>query len=496
MARCRGTSASRSRVSPPLSPSPCLSAASWAIWPAGPRRVDAVVDPWAVVTLNLPVLVVVVLAYIWIGLNDTAAVLAVAIAKAPTVFVTIREGARTLDQQLNEVAVMFRLPLWRRLRRIELPQMMPYIAASARSGLSITWKIVLVVELLGRPNGVGFALNLYFQNFDVTGILAYGLAFAAIMLLVEGDRAAALGTQHQRLAPPCLRSVSRPRFSRCRAVRPGRYCGNIAFNAAPGEILAILGPSGIGKSSILRIVLGLDHDFQGSGAFAAGRIGVMFQEPRLPPWLTVAEEICGLCSREADVPAVLEEVMLPGVETKLPSALSLGMARRCRWRALWRSIPKCWCWMNRSRRSTEASGRHCVRDRASGPASGTLVLLSTHDIDQALTMATRVLLLAGSPATLAADIVVPDHADSAADQPAAPELCCRVFLSLENLKRWGPDMKTFPAWVRSATLSRCAPCPTSPPRTAFSATTRPQQPTFQAFFWHRKAAANGGQTKR
>ena len=81
---------------------------------------------------------------------------------------------------------MFRLPLWRKLRRIELPQMMPYIAASARSGLSITWKIVLVVELLGRPNGVGFALNLYFQNFDVTGILAYGLAFAAIMLFVEG----------------------------------------------------------------------------------------------------------------------------------------------------------------------------------------------------------------------------------------------------------------------------------------------------------------------
>jgi NitT/TauT family transport system permease protein len=149
------------------------------------HRLDAVLDPWAVVALNLPLLVVVVLAYIWIGLNDLAAVLAVALAKAPTVFVTIREGARALDQQLEEVAVIFRLPVWRRLRRIELPQLMPYLAASARSGLSITWKIVLVVELLGRPNGVGFVLNLYFQNFDVTGILGYGLGFAAIMLLVE-----------------------------------------------------------------------------------------------------------------------------------------------------------------------------------------------------------------------------------------------------------------------------------------------------------------------
>lgn len=148
-------------------------------------RVDAVIDPLAIVALNLPLLVVVVLAYIWIGLNDAAAILAVAIAKAPTVFVTVREGARGLDGALRELAVVYRLPPWRRLRRIELPQLMPYLAASARSGLSITWKIVLVVELLGRPDGIGFMLNLYFQNFNVAGILAYGLVFAAIMLVVE-----------------------------------------------------------------------------------------------------------------------------------------------------------------------------------------------------------------------------------------------------------------------------------------------------------------------
>lgn len=149
------------------------------------RRADAFIDPWAVVALNLPILVVVVLTYIWVGLNDVAAVLAVAIAKAPTVFITLREGTRTLDPKLGDLATVYRLPFRRRLARIELPQLMPYFAASARSGLSITWKIVLVVELLGRPNGVGFVLNLYFQGFNVAGILAYGLAFAGIMLTVE-----------------------------------------------------------------------------------------------------------------------------------------------------------------------------------------------------------------------------------------------------------------------------------------------------------------------
>jgi NitT/TauT family transport system permease protein len=131
------------------------------------------------------VLVVIVLAYIWIGLNDAAAVLAVVVAKAPTVVVTVREGARALDPGFADLASAFHLPRWRRLRFVVLPQLLPYLAAAGRSGLSITWKIVLVVELLGRPDGVGYQLNLFFQDFNVTGILAYGIAFAVLMLLVE-----------------------------------------------------------------------------------------------------------------------------------------------------------------------------------------------------------------------------------------------------------------------------------------------------------------------
>lgn len=149
------------------------------------RRADAVMDPWIVILLNLPALVVIVLAYVWIGLNEVAAVLAVALVKVPTVMVTVREGARALDPALDDLATVYGLPWPRRLRRVVLPQLAPYLAAAGRSGLAITWKIVLIVELLGRPDGVGFALNLYFQNFDVASILAYGLGFAALMLLIE-----------------------------------------------------------------------------------------------------------------------------------------------------------------------------------------------------------------------------------------------------------------------------------------------------------------------
>ncbi len=146
---------------------------------------DRLGDPWLVVLLNLPALVIIVLAYIWIGLTDTAAILAVALNKLPNATVTIREGARSLDAGLEEMATVFAMPWQTRLRHVLLPQLAPYVAAATRSGLSIVWKIVLVVELLGRSNGVGFEIGTAFQVFDVALLLAYALPFVGIMLAIE-----------------------------------------------------------------------------------------------------------------------------------------------------------------------------------------------------------------------------------------------------------------------------------------------------------------------
>ena len=99
--------------------------------------------------------------------------------------VTVREGARSLDRALDDMAQVFRMGAWTRMRHVVLPQLAPYLAAAARSGLSLVWKIVLIVELLGRPNGVGFEIGVAFQLFDVTRILAYALAFVAVMLAIE-----------------------------------------------------------------------------------------------------------------------------------------------------------------------------------------------------------------------------------------------------------------------------------------------------------------------
>lgn len=149
------------------------------------RRADQFFNAWVVLFLNIPALVIIVLAYIWFGLNEVAAIGAVAVNKIPNVVVTMREGARTLDPRYGEMAKVYRFSALDRLRHILLPQLQPYFAAASRSGIALIWKIVLVVELLGRSNGVGFQIHLYFQLFDVAAILAYTLAFVAIMLLIE-----------------------------------------------------------------------------------------------------------------------------------------------------------------------------------------------------------------------------------------------------------------------------------------------------------------------
>ncbi len=149
------------------------------------RLVNGALDAWLVVLLNLPALVIIILAYVWFGLTEAAAIGAVALNKLPNVIVTIREGARALDPDLDQMAAAFRLSFRKRLFDVVLPQLQPYVAAAARSGLSLVWKIVLVVELLGRSNGVGFQLNMFFQLFDVASILAYALSFVVVMLAIE-----------------------------------------------------------------------------------------------------------------------------------------------------------------------------------------------------------------------------------------------------------------------------------------------------------------------
>lgn len=105
--------------------------------------------------------------------------------------------------------------------------------------------------------------------------------------------------------------------------------GRVRFDVAPGETVALLGPSGIGKSTLLRIVAGIDGDYQGT-VQRPDAMAIVFQEPTLLPWRSALDNLL-LTQPGLDKPAAeaaLERVGLAGKGDAFPGQLSLGQQRR------------------------------------------------------------------------------------------------------------------------------------------------------------------------
>jgi len=149
------------------------------------RNLDRFLEAWIVLGLTIPRILPVVVAYLLLGLNEWAVVLALTVIVVPQVAVQMREGVRALDSKLLEMARAFRQPRGKILRQVVLPQLLPYLLGTARGALSLSWKMVVFAELLGRTSGVGYQINFYFQMFEMRGILAYGLAITLVLALLD-----------------------------------------------------------------------------------------------------------------------------------------------------------------------------------------------------------------------------------------------------------------------------------------------------------------------
>jgi ABC-type nitrate/sulfonate/bicarbonate transport system permease component len=149
------------------------------------RWLDRLLEAWLIVGLTIPRIVLFVVAYLLIGLSDFAAIVALIVTVLPTIVVQLREGTRALDPRLLEMARAYRRSPWAIWRQVVFPQLLPYFIGTARAALSLSWKMVVLAELLGRTSGVGYQISFYFQMFNMRGILAYGLAMMVILALID-----------------------------------------------------------------------------------------------------------------------------------------------------------------------------------------------------------------------------------------------------------------------------------------------------------------------
>lgn len=193
---------------------------------------------------------------------------------------------------------------------------------------------------------------------------------------------------------------------------------DIAFCVGAGEVVALVGPSGCGKTTLLRIVAGLDTDFEGEIMRpAAGRLGMVFQEPRLLFWRTVEENV-RLVAPDADaaaLTALFDALELSDHRSHYPGELSLGLARRV---ALARAfaVEPAFLLLDEPFVSLDVPLARRLRQQLMGliETRGTATLLVTHDPEEAVHLADRVLLLSPRPAHVIGDIaiVTPRHARS------------------------------------------------------------------------------------
>jgi NitT/TauT family transport system permease protein len=139
----------------------------------------------AMVGLTIPSLCYIIVSFLWLGLNDRAAVLAISWTTFPSIAINIWQGVKAVDQRLVDMACVFRASRWRRTVRVVIPQVLPYMMAAARFGLGVVWKVTVLVELLGRSDGVGYMLNYSFQMFKMADVFAWTLFFSVIMLVIE-----------------------------------------------------------------------------------------------------------------------------------------------------------------------------------------------------------------------------------------------------------------------------------------------------------------------
>jgi sulfonate transport system ATP-binding protein len=191
-----------------------------------------------------------------------------------------------------------------------------------------------------------------------------------------------------------------------------RVLDGLSLSVERGEIVAVLGPSGCGKSTLLRAIAGLDvHPL---GAIAVeGDVGYVFQEPRLFPWLNVEKNVrfaARTAEERARVDEVLELTGLQNARETLPKALSGGMAQRA---ALARTLVRkpSVLLLDEPLAALDALRRLQLQEALAEiiAAVGATAILVTHDIEEALYLADRIVVLGGSPSRIALEITIPPH---------------------------------------------------------------------------------------
>ena len=149
------------------------------------RSLESFLEPPVILGLTMPGLIWAVLMIMFFGLNETSAYAAVAITIMPMLAISIWQGTKSIDKDLIDMSKVFHASPWSKILDVILPQLISHILAAVRYGLGLAWKVVVVVEMFGLSNGVGYQVVRGFNVFSMKTVLAWAISFLVVMIVIE-----------------------------------------------------------------------------------------------------------------------------------------------------------------------------------------------------------------------------------------------------------------------------------------------------------------------
>lgn len=149
------------------------------------RGIEIFFDSWIMVLLTFPAICWAFLSVLWFGISQIAPIVTIVLIVFPFVTMNIWAGTKAIERDLTLMASVYKASKRQVVRQVFIPQLMPHIFSSLRIALSLSWKIALVAEAFGVGSGVGQELINWFQDTRVDLMLAWGVSFMVLMVLID-----------------------------------------------------------------------------------------------------------------------------------------------------------------------------------------------------------------------------------------------------------------------------------------------------------------------
>ncbi|SCH18783.1 Sulfate/thiosulfate import ATP-binding protein CysA [uncultured Clostridium sp.] len=370
------------------------------------KRIEELCYPMICVMKTTPVASVIILLLMWIS-SGNLSVCIVFLMTFPILYTNVLEGLQHLNPKLNEMAEVFELPVWVRLRWIGIPQLMPYIKAGCALGIGLAWKAGTAAEVIGISGGtIGeklYQAKIYLETADLlawtTMILVMSYLFEKLflgMLDMAGERLKRIQisdsgkTDEVKNVPVkeqqdiILTHLSKSYGEHC-------VIQNLSRTFPRGQTTCIMAPSGAGKTTLLRLLMGLEVPNSGRITGMDGRKkSAVFQEQIFGEDLSVYANIRIVRKRKLFEPekqeyekikTELEAVGLLDCMDQKVKELSFGMRQRV---ALVRAFYADWdvLFLDEPFRGLDRSTRELVMEYTKRKCSGKQVLFVTHDAEE------------------------------------------------------------------------------------------------------------------